>query len=126
MMVDSENEDDCDDGGVRVYDADAYVPPEDLRMEYEKQIERKRKQMDAIKYGEYRNCDFILGSGAEIERVWSAAEKNLIPCPLSTHPLLLEAILFHRFNENYWTQFTVTQTTMMVRKDNSNKRYNKK
>jgi hypothetical protein len=79
---DSENEDDCDDGGVRVHEAGAHVPPEELHMEYEKQIERKSKQRDEIKYGEYRNCDFNLCSGAEIERVWFAAEKILIPCPL--------------------------------------------
>jgi hypothetical protein len=96
-----------------------------LHMEYEKQIERKRKQRDEIKYGEYRNCDFILGTGAEIERVWSAAEMILVPARFSTRPLLLEAILFLRFNENYKTQLTVTQATMMVRKDNSNKRYKK-
>jgi hypothetical protein len=122
---DSEDEDDSEDGGVSLHDAAAHVPPEALRLEYEKQIERKRKQRDEIKYGEYRICDFILGSGAEIERVWSAAEKFLIPARFSTHPLLLEAILFLRFNEKYWTQYTVTQATMMVRKDNSNKRYKK-
>jgi hypothetical protein len=66
-----------------------------------------------------------LGSGVEIERVWSAAEKFLIPARFSTHPLLLDAILFLRFNEKYWTQYTVTQATMMVRKDKSNKRYKK-
>jgi hypothetical protein len=123
---DSEDEDDSEDGGVSLHDTVAHVPPEALRLEYEKQIERKRKQGKEIKCGEYRNCDFISGSGAEIERVWSAAEKFLIPSRFSTHPLLLEAILFHRFNEKYWTQYTVTQATMMVRKDNSNERFKKK
>jgi hypothetical protein len=99
--TDSEDEDDSEDGGVSLHDAVAHVTPEALCLEYEKQIERKRKQRDEIKYGEYRNCDFILGSGAEIERVWSAAEKFLIPARFSTHPLLLEAILFLRFNEKY-------------------------
>jgi hypothetical protein len=28
---DSENEDDCDDGGVRIHEADAHVSPEALR-----------------------------------------------------------------------------------------------
>jgi hypothetical protein len=59
---------------VSLHDAVAHVPPEALRLEYDKQMERKRKQRDEIKYGEHRNCDFILGGGAEIERVWSAAE----------------------------------------------------
>jgi hypothetical protein len=124
-VSDGENEDDCDDGAVLVHEAVAHVPPEALRMKYQKQIDRKRKQRDEIKYGEYRNCDFILGSGAEIERVWSAAEKILVPARFSSHSLLLEAILFLRFNENYWTQLAVTQAAMAVRKDNSNKRYKK-
>jgi hypothetical protein len=59
----SKNEDDCDDGGVRVHEADAHVPPEDLLWNTKADRE-KRKQRDEIKYGEYRNCDFILGSGA--------------------------------------------------------------
>jgi hypothetical protein len=42
----------------------------------------KRKQRDKIKYGEYRNWSLLVTIGAEIERVWSAAEKILIPCPL--------------------------------------------
>jgi hypothetical protein len=62
----------------------------------------KAKQRDKIKYGEYRNCDFILGSGAEIDRVWSAAEKILIPNLLHHSNSSARAILFLRFNENYW------------------------
>jgi hypothetical protein len=94
---DSENEGDCHDGGVRVHEADAHVPPEDLRIEYEKQKEGKRKQRDEIKYGEYRNCDFIMDSGAEIERVWSAAEKILNPCPLQHSSSFARGHLFSSF-----------------------------
>jgi hypothetical protein len=72
-----------------------------------------------------KHCDFILGSGAEIERVWSAAEKTIFPARVSTHPLLYEANLFLRFNEKYWTQYTATQATMIVQRDDSNKRYQK-
>jgi hypothetical protein len=93
---DSADEDDCEDGGVSLHDAAAQVPPEALRL------------------AQLRYSPYLISS-----------EKFLIPARSSTHPLLLEAILFLRFNETYWTQYTVTQATMMVRKDNSNKRYKK-
>jgi hypothetical protein len=69
--------------------------------------------------GEYRKCDFILGSAAEIERVWSAAEKVLRPARFSTHPSLLESILFLQFN---WSKFTVSESIKLVKEEDSSKR----
>ena len=96
-----------------------------LQSTYEKHMNRKRKEREEEKYGQHINCDFILGSAAEIERVWSAAERVLTNDRFSTHPVLLEAILFLRFNQKYWTKCTVCQAIKLVQKEDSNKRYKK-
>jgi hypothetical protein len=118
-------EGDIDDAGINVTEGAAQVPLDALQIAYEKQITKKRKARDDDKYGEYRNCDFMLESGAEIERVWSSVEKVLSPARFSTHPILLEAILFLRFNQKYWTLFTVSQAIKSVRNEESSKRYKK-
>jgi hypothetical protein len=75
--------------GEQVSKVASPVPPKTVKIAYKEQMEKKRKEQDEDKYGEYRKCDFILGSAAVIERVWSAAEKVLSPARFSTHPSLL-------------------------------------
>jgi hypothetical protein len=118
----TENDDDSDDYGAEEPDD---THPETMIIAYEKQIDKKRKERDDEKYGEYRSSDLILCSCTEIERVWSAAEKVLTPARFSTHPVLLEAILFLRFNKKYWTQFTVSQAFKLVQKQDLHNRYKK-
>jgi hypothetical protein len=48
---------------------------------------------------------------AEIERLWSAAEKVLSPARFSTHPTLLESILFS------------SSAIKLVKEEDSSKRY---
>ncbi len=53
---------------------------------------RKRRRLDESR--KYGNCDFILGSVAEVKRLWSVA-KDILKDNLKSMPqLLLEAILF--------------------------------
>lgn len=96
-----------------------------LQIAYNERIDKKRKERADEQYGDYRNCDFILGSAAEIERVWSAAEKILTSDRFRTHPILLETILFLRFNKKYWNKHTVMQAIKLVKEDDSNERYEK-
>lgn len=51
----------------------------------------------------YIPCNFILGSVAEVERVWSIA-KHLLHGDIRTSltPLLFEALIFLRCNERFW------------------------
>jgi hypothetical protein len=44
--------------------------------------------------GKYINCDFILGSAAEIERVWSQGELILRRARMGITPMLFETLLF--------------------------------
>ncbi len=48
------------------------------------------------------NCDFNLGSAAELERLWSVAKKILKDNRKSMTPLLFEALLFLKVNNSYW------------------------
>ena len=50
----------------------------------------------------YINCDFVLGSCAEVERLWSIAGNILTDNRKSMAPQLFEAILFLRMNKRLW------------------------
>lgn len=54
-------------------------------------------------------CNFILGSVAEVERLWSSAKHLLGEKRHAMTPLLLEALLFLRFNECFWDEKLVAQ-----------------
>lgn len=55
-----------------------------------------------IQYKRYIDCDFILGSAAHVERLWSIA-KYILTCQRSVMtPQVFEAILFLRENECVW------------------------
>ena len=47
----------------------------------------------------FQNCDFIFGSVAEIERVWSLCGNVLTNKRNNLTPIMLEAILFLQVNE---------------------------
>jgi hypothetical protein len=105
--------------GEQVSKVASPVPPKTVKIAYKEQMEKKRKERDEDKYGD--KCDFILGSAAEIERVWSAAEKVLSPARFSTHPSLLESNFFLQLNRKYWSKFTVSESVKMVKEEDSSK-----
>ena len=52
---------------------------------------------------QYINCDFILGSVAEVERLWSTAKHILTEERRGMmHPILFEALLFLKENHRLW------------------------
>ena len=46
----------------------------------------------------YIKCDFILGSTAEIERIWSIARALMAENQMAMNPLLLESLMFLKVN----------------------------
>ena len=48
------------------------------------------------------NLDFVVGSAAEIERVWSMANYILVKERTSMSPIMFEALIFLKFNVSYW------------------------
>eukprot|EP00171_Calliarthron_tuberculosum_P023317 IDg23317t1 len=58
---------------------------------------------------EYVNCDFILGSIAEVERLWSVSKHILCVQRRGMTPQMFEALLFLKFNERLWDDQLVAQ-----------------
>lgn len=68
---------------------------------------RKRKRENGE--NKYMNTNFILGSVAEVERMWSTAKNILSDKRMRMSPVLLEAILFLKLNAGYWSQDDVCE-----------------
>jgi hypothetical protein len=65
-------------------EAVAQQPNEAAALTYAQRLgQRKRKRTNPAQ--EYRNCDFILGSAAEVERLWSIAD-NILTDDRKIHP----------------------------------------
>ena len=59
--------------------------------------------------------DHVIGSVAEVERLWSIAKHILTESRSATAPILFEAILFLRINRELWNEFTVIEAWNAVR-----------
>ena len=57
----------------------------------------------------YHNCDFILGSVAEVERLWSLCKFIFTEIRQALTPETFEAIIFLKVNKEYWNQDIVTR-----------------
>ena len=66
---------------------------------------RKREHENARLNNTYVNCDFIAGSVAEVERLWSLAGHILTDESMSTTPT--NAMLFLKVNKRFWDETTV-------------------
>ena len=84
-------------------------------IEYEERLRRRKRQRENP--SGYRNCDFILGSAAEVERLWSIATNVLTDERKKMSPLMLEAVLFLRVNCRLWDVQTVKQALHMSRNE---------
>ena len=51
----------------------------------------------------YGNCDFIYGSAAEVERLWSVAKHILADERKGMmEPMMFETLIYLKLNEEYW------------------------
>lgn len=67
----------------------------------------KRKCQD--EENNYIACSFILGSVAEVERLWYIAKKILKDNRKGTTHLSFESILFLNINKSSWNEYTVKE-----------------
>jgi hypothetical protein len=73
------------------------------------------------------NCfDHIIGSAAEVERLWSIARYILTTSRTKMAPIVFEAILFLRMNRALWDERTVMEALVAVRADQKDERLKKK
>ncbi|KAI0559108.1 Ribonuclease H-like protein [Gracilaria domingensis] len=80
---------------------------------YSERLHRRKKQK--ISDARYRDCSFILGSVAEMERLWSVADNILRNQRMSLTPLLFEAIIFLRVNARLWDVHLVREALHICR-----------
>jgi hypothetical protein len=83
-----------------------FLSPASIAKATAHQDSKKRQRMSADQE-KYINCDYIIGSVAEVERLWSMAKYVLQDHRSSLSPMHLEALLFLKLNSEYWDLETV-------------------
>ena len=58
---------------------------------------------------DYINLDFILGSAAEVERLWSISSYILLKHRLSMSPVMFEALAYLKVNKELWNKTDVIE-----------------
>ena len=74
-----------------------------------------RQKKQATGNEAYVNCDYICGSVAPVERLWSLAGHVLPDHRSSLKPYSLEALLFLKVNKSFWDVSTVDATVQALR-----------
>ena len=83
------------------------------------QLAKRRKFDDNEKY----ICsDFIIGSAAEVERIWSSAKHILTDTRNRMKPLIFEAIIFLKKNERLWDDRLIAEAVRSAISDRTKKR----
>jgi hypothetical protein len=87
-------------------------------------VEGKRKFVSHNDKQGYYNLNFIIGSSAEVERLWSMAGLILTEKLYCTSPMLFETSCFLKFNREWWDMATIARAVRaMERSGSSNKRF---
>ena len=87
----------------------------------------EKRKSNEISAGGFDDCfDHVIGSAAEVERLWSIARYILTTTCAKLAPILFEALLFLRENCDLWDERTVQAALNTVRKDEKDKRLSKK
>ena len=81
---------------------------------------KKRRKLDQNE--QYVCADFVLGSFAEVERIWSAAKHVLSDERNSLKPLLFGALMFHEYNARLWGDERVAEAVRCAVSERSQKR----
>ncbi len=90
-----------------------------IKLDEERERMRGRGQTEQESQIKYINCDFILCSAAEVERLWSLA-KNIITTDRNRmYPIQLEAILFLKLNEELWDIEDVADALLQLKQNNN-------
>jgi hypothetical protein len=74
----------------------------------EKIAKRKRDATDTGN-DEHVNVSWVLGSAAEVERLWSVAKCILTETWRQMDPAMFETIIFLKINQEHWSQATVCE-----------------
>jgi hypothetical protein len=87
----------------------------------------EKRKSNEISAGGFDDCfDHVIGSAAEVERLWSIARYILTTTRAKLAPILFEALLFLRANRDLWDERTVQAALNTVRKDEKDEQLSKK
>ena len=88
---------------------------------------RKVKKLKSDPPAEYINCDFILGTAVEVERLWSLAKCMLTDNRRGMSTLMIQTILFLKeINRELWTDSMVYECIGNVKRNAGNERRRKR
>ena len=91
-----------------------------------KREKRKASELEGTGVrSKYHNLDYIGGSSAEVERLWSEAKFVLNAHRAKISPIVFEALMFIKFNQQYWDIFTVQRAYSTVIKESQAERLSK-
>ena len=86
----------------------------------QRMIERMKKRKAGVMENNlgspFKNCDFICGSAAEVERLWSIAKHVLTNTRSRLTPVMFETLIFSKVNEDYWDLATVQSAHTLARR----------
>jgi hypothetical protein len=85
--------------------------PDNIR----KQLRRMKEARDQPAPSVYVNCDFIYGSAAEVEHLWSICSHILTDERKGMTPQLFEALVFLKQNHRFWDASTVAKAMSMAK-----------
>jgi hypothetical protein len=83
---------------------------------------RKADDNDGLNTNDDSCLDHVIGSAAEVERLWSMARYTLTTTRSIMSPIVFEAILFLRMNRVLWDERTVMYASAEVRADQKDER----
>ena len=86
--------------------------------ELEEQAQRTSKS-------KYNNLDIVLGSAAEVERVWSLANYILTNQRGSMEPIMFEALLYLKYNRRFWGPALIRKAYQNARAEKKSERLQK-
>ena len=86
---------------------------------------RKAGVLESSRLSPYINVNFICGSAAEVERLWSIAKYILSNTRSRLTPNLFQALMFLKINQEYWDCRSVQQAYTEARKQAQSERVKK-
>lgn len=108
-------------------DAEVVVEEEEVTnpaIDFDTYQQRKKPKLEKV--DEYIDLRFILGSAAEVERLWSLAKHVFTDGRSSMYPRLFEAIMMLRANRDLWNLEDMEEAIRAWQADNKEKRLEKR
>jgi hypothetical protein len=114
LMTDDEKEA-CSHLRANAGEGEEGAAPATLNLLEKLERRRKNKRSSSCLDNHFENVDYIIGSAAEVERVWSVARYVLTTQRMGLTPLMFEALMFLKMNGRFWDQSLVVEAMGMVR-----------